>query len=429
MREGQKVDSRPRAAPDKEGIAFALVMALAAYLGRADENFVYPQVFWSFFAFLVFGLVSISFLSKRLERRRWSVLYTAGNAFLISVIVLYSGGDQSYFWVMYLLPIFSAALSFERRGVLAVTASVCAVLAAFYAPALRDLAWSEIFEMVVKVSTLIAAASVTARAAQGERRARGLLDEERESAARERLALQEKLQHMDRLSTLGTLTASITHELNGPIAVILGYAEVVDTGMVDASKMGFCVERIKTSALRCKRVIEDMLAYSRGQKSEKKPADVNALVHKCVDLRRYEWLSTGVEVAESFDPLLPKVALSSSEFQQVVFNLLSNAVQAIRSKSEPKGRIRVRTEARGRSVRIVIEDDGPGIPPEILPKIWEPFFTTKPPGEGTGLGLSICRRIVEDHQGMLSVDSEMGRRTAFTIEFQVPADVAGNKAP
>jgi len=416
---------RQASAPPLDGAAFFLLMAVAAFLGRENPRFVRPGILWSFFALLAFNLANFAWLPRRMPERRRAPLSLAANILLISLIIRYSGGPQSYFWVMYLQPIFSACLSLERVGIAAAMAAILLALGAFHAVSPFRFNWAEALAMLSKMFTLLISALVTMRVASNERRALRLLSQEQEQAALERARMREQVQHMDRLATLGTLLASIAHEINRPLGTILGYAESALADESKSARAAQALDSIQSAARRCTRTIQDMLAFARSQKSERKPTDVNALLRECLQLKRYDWVTDSIRSEESYAPGLPLLTLSGPEIQQVVFNLLTNAEQAIRSKPDGAGLIRLSSRMDPGFVRVTVEDDGPGIPAEALDKIWEPFFTTKPAGTGTGLGLSISRRIISEHGGKLSVSSAPGRGAAFTIELPAPPGAAG----
>ena len=419
-------EPRGTSAPSLDGVAFFLLMAVAAFLGRENPRFVHPQILWSFLGLLAFNLANFAWLSRRMPDERRAPLSITANILLVSLIVRYSGGAQSYFWVMYLQPIFTACLSLRRKGTAAALGAVLLILGFFHAGAWSRLIWAETLAMLSKMFTLLISALVTMRAASSERRALRLLSQEQERAALERQRMREQVQHMDRLATLGTLLAGIAHELNRPLSAILGYAEF---GLADGSKSekaAQALQRIDGAARRCTQTLQDMLAFARNQKSERKPTDVNALLHECLGLKRFDWVTGNIRSEERYAAGLPLLSLSGSEIQQVVFNLITNAEQAIRSKPEGAGLIRLSTQADAGVVRVTVEDDGPGIPAEAQEKIWEPFFTTKPAGTGTGLGLSISRRIIEEHGGKLSVTSAPGRGASFTIELPVARGTASS---
>jgi signal transduction histidine kinase len=402
-----------------ESAAFAIMMALAAYLGRENPRFAHPQILWDFLGLLTFNLLNFSALPGRLAPLVRARVAAGVNTLLISLIILHSGGRESYFWVMLLLPLFSAALALPNAELAGELAVIAALLAAFYAPILRSRSWAEALELAVKIATLAAAAGMTRRVAAAERAARGQLEREQERALRERVEMREKLQHIDRLATLGTLSAGIAHELNGPLASILGFAEA---GLEEAPEpeQAHVLEQVAKNAKRCRDIIQNTLSFARTRGGPREPADLNALVRQCVDLKRHDWHGGGVRIDEAYAPSLPLAPVSGAEIQQIVFNLLTNAEQSIRSGPAGAGVVRVGTRAEDGRVIITVEDDGPGIAPENLARIWEPFFTTKPAGQGTGLGLSISRRIAENHKGRLRVESKPGR-TAFSLELPAAA--------
>lgn len=397
-----------------EVAAFMTMMAIMAYLGRDNPDFVYPQILWSFIPLLLLNLLNFSFLAKRLNMVSRMEFLTGANLFCMTVIIRYSGREASYFWVLFLVPVFSAALFLDRRGLFGCLGLVGVFLANLYRDYLLDLNWPMILEMVVKLAALLAAAVITRRVSLSEQEARRTLDKERAETIRDRLEARDKLQHLDRLATMGTLAASITHELNGPLTTITMASELEPSTPEDAAKSR---QLIQSSSRRCVQIVKDMLAFSRQQEAEKKPADLNALVAKCVMLKKFDWVDSDLEVAEDYDAALKPLSVSGPQLQQVIFNLLTNAEQALRAAERHPGRIRVSTKGANGRVSIAVEDNGPGIPKDTLKKIGEPFFTTKPQGQGTGLGVSISRKIVEGHGGKLLIESEPGKSTTFTVDL------------
>lgn len=398
-----------------ESTAFAIMMALAAYLGRENPLFVYPEILWSFLALLSFNLINFTMLSDLLPARDRAQIAVFINVLLISVIVHYSGGYESYFWVMYLLPIFASALVFRWAGISAALTGILALMIFFYSSSIYDRIWAEILEMAIKMLTLLTSAGMTFRVVTAERRARLQLDQEQERVRRERVEMRERLQSIDRLMTLGTLSAGIAHELNGPLANILGFVETAPRIGI-AEEVKWALGRIEFNAKLCRDIVHNTLAFARTRGTNRAVSNLNGLARQCVELKNHDWAGGSVRIEENYDQTLRPTSVNGAEIQQVVFNLLANAEHAVRSCSDSDGLIQVRTAADVDRIRIEIEDNGPGIPPEILAKIWEPFFTTKPVGQGTGLGLSISKNIAENHGGKLRVESQPGR-TIFTLEL------------
>ncbi|MFA6092642.1 MAG: hybrid sensor histidine kinase/response regulator [Elusimicrobiota bacterium] len=424
--EHRKPESSPPGAT-ADSVVFSVMMAIAAYLGRENPDFTYPEILYSFLTLLLFNLLNFSFLSKRLPYRQRAPSSVAVNIFFITLAVSFSGGHSSNFWVMYLLPIFTACLAFDLRGILWATASILLVLLGFHHASLRERQWIDLLALLIKATTLLAAAGVTMRVASNERSARKRLSEEQDRAEQERRQSREQLQHMDRLATLGTLSASIAHELNSPLATILGFAQMGLSSSAGPAQLRQSLERIEHGARRCRQTIQDMLSFARISKSERTLTDLSALVRECVELKKFDWILSPVKVEARYAAGLPKLALSGPEIQQVLFNLINNAEHAVLARPEG-GRILVSTEGDAEHLRVSIEDNGPGIPAQLLERIWEPFFTTKSAGKGTGLGLSIVKRIMEEQGGRITVRSAPEQGACFTLEFPRPKDAPAEPA-
>jgi CheY-like chemotaxis protein len=178
---------------------------------------------------------------------------------------------------------------------------------------------------------------------------------------------------------------------------------------------------------RMAKIVRNLLYFARQRPPERAPLDLHQVIEETLALRLNQLTLSGITVERDFAPALPLVSADSQQLQQVFLNLLLNAEQAIGS-GRADGRIvfRTRVADAGRTVRVEVMDNGPGIPPEILPRIFEPFFTTKEVGSGTGLGLSVSYGIVQEHGGRLTAESEPGR-TVFILELPV-GDAAGTVA-
>jgi signal transduction histidine kinase len=408
-----------------DGVVFALIMVVAAFLGRENPRFVYPEVLYCFLGLLALNLANFSALPRLMAQPRRSAVVVASNIILLTLVLRYSGGPESYFWVLYLLPVFNGCLAFGRRGVLATVAAALLPLLVFYAETLPRLGWGGAIELLVKATIITASAIVVLRVADREREARARLEEERRRSEVERVQAREKLQRMDRLATLGTLIAGVAHELKSPLAAIQGFAELTHDEEFPPAETQRMFRRIEERAQRCEQIIQDMLAFSRQKTGARKLCDVNALIRECLALKEHDWVLEMIHVEQDQAADLPRTLLSGAEFQQVIFNLLTNAHQAIRAAGRTDGRIRLSTRLEAAEIVVNVEDNGPGIPGEIAGRIWEPFFTTKPEDEGTGLGLAICRRIVESHGGTLTLQSGRGEGAAFIIRLPVVPQAAG----
>jgi len=407
-----------------DSVVFAVLMVAAAFLGRENPHFVYPEVLLGFLALLGFNLVNFSVLPRFLGGHRRAALSVAYDILFLSFIVKHSGGPESYFWVLYLLPVFNAALALGRRGILAATGSVVGLLALFHGEIWLEPRWAELLGLLIKGSVICASALVVGRVAAGERDSRLRLEEERRRAEREQAQAREQLLGRDRLAILGTLSASVAHELSSPLAAILGYTEVALAQNSPPAQIERILFRIQDCAGRCRKIMRDMLSFSRQKAGERRLCDVNALLRECVELKSCDGLTDEVSFELDLAGDLPPARLISGEFQQVVFNLLTNAQQAIRGSGRGSGRIRLVSRNADGDVHVSVEDDGPGVPPEAAQRIWEPFFTTKPEGAGTGLGLAICRQIVTSYGGSLTLETVPCGGAAFHIRLPLGAVVS-----
>jgi len=248
------------------------------------------------------------------------------------------------------------------------------------------------------------------------------LEDKVEERSRQLDATRQKLIQSDRLASLGQLAASVAHEVNNPIGAVINRAMLlrrimgaggIPPGREDEFRQH--LQRIEEETTRVGRIVSDLLAFSRRSAPQRSPADLNAVVSRTVDLIQHKLDLTGVEVRIETDAALPPVPCDRSQIEQVIINLVMNAAEAVGTG----GKVAVRTRGeRASGVAVLqVEDDGPGIPPEVLPRIYDPFFTTKEAGKGIGLGLAVVYGIVEAHGGTLDVRSHLGEGTTFTVRL------------
>jgi signal transduction histidine kinase len=226
--------------------------------------------------------------------------------------------------------------------------------------------------------------------------------------------LHDQLQQADKLKAMGEMVSGVAHELNNPLSGILGYAQLFLTRPTDEWPRGD-MEKIEANARRCKKIVENLLAFARQSRSEKQSANLNEVLESVLALNEYPFRLDGVEIVRELDPRIPQLSLDVSRWQQVFINLATNAREAMVAAHSPARRITFSTRLREDSVEVRVEDTGPGIPSENLARVFEPFFTTK--AHGTGLGLGLCYGIVTDHGGTIGVESEPGRGAACTIRL------------
>ena len=224
-----------------------------------------------------------------------------------------------------------------------------------------------------------------------------------------------QMSRAEHLATLGEMATGLAHEIRNPLAGIAGVIEIIGRDLPTTSPARAVVKDVRQEIARINRIVTDLLQTARPHPPKVRKSDLNTTVEHAVMLGRQQGLSKAVEVTLHKDPSLPEVEHDSDQIHQVMLNLLLNALQAI----DQKGKIAVTVERQQNSAVIEVADNGRGIPPELLPNIFRPFFTTK--GDGTGLGLSLARRIVEDHQGRIDVTSTVGKGTTFAVVLPLAA--------
>lgn len=227
----------------------------------------------------------------------------------------------------------------------------------------------------------------------------------------------EQLRRAERLASIGTLAAGIAHEINNPLNAILMTAEcAIRCG--SENDVGELLNVIRAEAQRGGRIIKGILRFSRNENSQKTPGDLNAVVRHAAELSRIYVNRPNLELALRLTADLPPVNMNTTEMEQVVVNLIKNAAEATGAALT----VTVATACSDAEALVTVADNGPGIPPDVLWRVFDPFFSTKRNSGGTGLGLSICHGIVQEHGGTIRVHSDPGSGTRFEIRLPVVAD-------
>lgn len=234
---------------------------------------------------------------------------------------------------------------------------------------------------------------------------------ERHEAGEQRVRLETQLLHADRLATIGQFAAGIAHEINEPLGGILGFAQLARKNAGVPQQTVADLDQIVAAALRAREIVRKLMLFSRQTPPAKSMIQLNQVVEEAVAFLRARWTERKLELVRDLDPDLPELLADPVQIHQVAVNLLVNAIQAI----PDTGRITVRTRADGSAVKLIVEDTGVGIHPDLLPKIFNPFFTTKDVGIGTGLGLSVVHGIVSSHGGCIDVFSQPGHGARFDV--------------
>jgi signal transduction histidine kinase len=237
---------------------------------------------------------------------------------------------------------------------------------------------------------------------------------------------REEIEHLHRtqmsraehFATLGELATGLAHEIRNPLAGIAGVIEIVGRDLPATSPAKMVVKEVRQEIGQINRILTDLLEAARPRAPQIRSSDLNTTVEHAVMLARQQVLSKPIKLEFIPGQDLPEVEHDSDQIHQVLLNLLLNSVQAI----EGSGLVRVAVSKQDDAAVVTVSDTGRGIPPEHLPNIFRPFYTTK--GNGTGLGLSLTRRIVEEHRGRIEVASSTGKGTTFSVILPLRQPVA-----
>ncbi|MGB2863593.1 MAG: ATP-binding protein, partial [Sedimentisphaerales bacterium] len=238
---------------------------------------------------------------------------------------------------------------------------------------------------------------------------------ERRQAEEEKVKLHSQLLHADRLATVGMLAAGVAHELNEPLGNILGFAQLAKKCPELPASAEHDIGKIEAASLHAREIIQKLLVFARQAPHQKTQVNLNQVVEDGLYFFEARCAKEGIELVRQLSPDLPKITADPGQLNQLLVNLVVNALQSMPGP----GKITVQTRFSGHNVYLIVEDTGTGMSKEVLDKIFIPFFTTKDVGHGTGLGLPVVYGIVTAHGGKIDVKSEPGCGTRFEIQLPV----------
>ncbi|MGC4042933.1 MAG: PAS domain S-box protein [Armatimonas sp.] len=240
----------------------------------------------------------------------------------------------------------------------------------------------------------------------------------------EEIRLQKQMMRTEKLAALGGLVAGVAHEINNPLAVIGGTAQLLERN--PDPKIKEDARSIRRMTDRATKIVRSLLTFARGHGTEnRKPGTLRPLVEETLELLTHRLRTQRIELLTTFSEEEPSVLINHGQIQQIILNLITNAEHAVKERPEDARLIGISVRAEGMGSVLSIHDTGEGIPAGVMARVFDPFFTTKDVGEGTGMGLSICHGIAQAHGGNLSVESTEGVGTTFRLHL--PAYVAAEK--
>lgn len=238
---------------------------------------------------------------------------------------------------------------------------------------------------------------------------------ERYETEQQKSRLQEQLRHADRLATLGQLAAGVAHELNEPLANVLGFAQLAAKSPKMPKQAGEDMQKIVKNCLHAREVIHKLLTFARQMPPEKALVNLNQLVSDGLYFLESRCAKAGIMIVRELDPDAPEIWADASQVHQVLVNLLVNAIQAMKEG----GKVTIETRGGKDSAVMIVSDTGCGMTDAVRQSIFTPFFTTKDVNEGTGLGLAVVHGIVASHNGQIRVQSAVGKGSRFEVELPV----------
>jgi len=377
---------------------------------------------------------------------RYGIAVTAAALALATASLLPWRADPSHFTLFFVAVMFSAWYGGFGAGFAATILSALSLDYFFIAPIyMIELNWRALLRLAVFLSVASVTSYLTSARKRAEEellKAHAELEErvqartaelarandalraeivERKKVETELLRLQLELGRVERLATLGRMAGTIAHDLGTPLNSVLGYTQLLaQESMTQRARRRLAI--IETQINRMGEIIQRYLSQTRGTPA-KSEVNINELVRDTLVLLQPNFEQRGVEVTSALAGTRLVVSGNGNSIQRVLINLLDNAVDAC----EKKGTVKITTvecpvtSTKAPGVAIEVADTGTGIPPDVLPKIFDLFVTTKPPGRGTGLGLVICQEIIRAHGGTINIVSEVGQGTTVSIYLPVDA--------
>lgn len=408
----------------------AVWLLLFAALGLASPTQNAGEIF------LLSCLAALQVLEPRIEalnQGRGKVASSLIKLGLGYILVGLTSGVSSSYYLILLLPVVSAATTLNVAGTIAITLLACLSYLSFLLPVYVD--WSQVTltddgkrELALRLLFLVVVAFLTYELAQASRR-----QEQRYRATLEELAaanrsLQEAeatIRRSERLAALGQLSAGLAHELRNPLGTIRASAEMLKKSVaahdeVASELAGF----ISSEVDRMNSLVTRFLEFARPMELRLETCELAEVIDRAIARVERDSGAGRAVIYKNYSPDIRPFPMDAELLERVIYNLVLNAVQA----SPPGGAVTVKTRPAGEAVEISVIDRGAGIEPKHLENIFNPFFTTKP--DGVGLGLSIVSKIVDQHGGTMSVESEAGRGSVFRVYLPTkPAGAASSPSP
>ena len=339
-------------------------------------------------------------------------------------------GINSSYFPIYFLPVVSAAIYFGTFGALAWTTVASLAYLSLLIPALQEVDVTPEGKGILAIRVLffyVAAVLVNRFAVENRRHVKRLedLSKKLEETNRQLRRAEADARRAERLAALGQLSAGLAHEIRNPLGVIKGSADMLSRKVSGSEPLvAELAGYISSEVNRLNALVVRFLDFARPSKLELRPERISEIVDRALEAATASFPNAGVKIDRQYAPNLPEIPADPQLCEQVFVNLITNAIQAMQSQdvSQPKTlRLSIAREiAHGEpGVGVIVEDSGPGVPPELREQIFNPFFTSKK--DGVGLGLSIVAKIVDDHRGSIRLEANNPRGARFHVFFPAAA--------
>lgn len=397
---------------------FLVFMLAIAFFMRGNPLIVYPDILHLFLLLMVSNLLFNWFAPRLGRREAWLVeLVLLLNMLIITGVVKLSGGSESYFWVLYLLPLFAAALAVKLFDVVS-SLLFCSLAVIYFSKPLQAWDITEAFGVTVKLSIFTLSAAVLYRTAWSKRRTDEHLLAKKMEAERLTRELSDSRTSlvMDASATeVGRMVSGVLHDLGNPLSVIMLSAEIMSQ---EEERDQANVARILRAARYAKAMLSNAMGIVRGREYVFEPSDIREEALKALALVDYQARRKKVSINPSIPEDLPPAVISRVHIERVFMNLLSNAL----SFSPEGSSVTLRVEPDGGRIIALVEDSGPGFPPEMIKKGIRAFGTTRKEQGGTGLGLFVAYEVIRRHGGALVLSNAPGGggRVIFEIPLSGP---------
>ncbi len=396
-------------------VVFSIFMIAVAYFYRSNPQIVYPRILFFFLTLLGFNFMFSYLLRRRASVNLWLIDVTLlANFWIITGVLYYSGRGESYFWVLYLLPVFGASLMANFKDAFGVV-FLCILAISVMSWPLQSGDLAKVLALSVKLAVLAFSSGVVYNTALSKKRTELSLASKRSEVDRlAREILEKDVQIVRTASTgeIGALVSGVMHDLNNAVSVILLSAQI---GVEDENPDKKDIVRILKAAKFAKNVITNALSIVRGQEYVFETVQFKEPADNAVSLMEYAALKKGASVVLDLPDDLPPLRVSKVHIERMLLNVISNSLDFV----PEGGAVSLSARASDGMLVAVITDNGPGFPAKLLKEGVKAFVTTRKEKGGTGLGLFVCDQIARRHGGELTLANLPGGGARVTITLPV----------